>query len=294
MHKWAMAFRGVWMGAILLCVAVIVAVACNQPEPTDTPLPTPTIALSPTSEPTNTPAPTSTTSPSPTPVLAPTPTPIPAPTPSLAPTPRPTATPRPTPTPGPLPSYVQCDNNVDINRIIDYSGSHDRPPILEIYSIGEITRSERFLRCRADARLDGGLERRLVYSFRMTGSGAPSLSYNLGSVIPTLTPTPVPTPTPTPTPVPTPTPTPTPTPIPTPIVPPTPADLVRRVQDGVVRVTAGTQWRVRIHLRHGGGALPSLLPTITLSKMKMQSMYRGNKLPDLQGDPAWATTRTRT
>ena len=46
-------------------------------------------------------------------------------------------------------------------------------------------------------------------------------------------------PTPTPTPVPTPTPTPVPTPTPTPIIPPTPADLVRRVEDGVVRVTAG-------------------------------------------------------
>ena len=32
---------------------------------------------------------------------------------------------------------------------------------------------------------------------------------------------------------------PSPTPIPTPVVPPTPADLVRRVEDGVVRVTAG-------------------------------------------------------
>ncbi len=52
-------------------------------------------------------------------------------------------------------------------------------------------------------------------------------------------PTPIPTPVPTPTPIPTPIPTPTPTPIPTPVVPPTPADLVRRVEDGVVRVTAG-------------------------------------------------------
>ena len=52
-------------------------------------------------------------------------------------------------------------------------------------------------------------------------------------------PTAVPSPTPIPTPVPTPTPIPTPIPIPTPVVPPTPADLVRRVEDGVVRVTAG-------------------------------------------------------
>ena len=61
--------------------------------------------------------------------------------------------------------------------------------------------------------------------------------------VPTPTPvstvTPVPTPTPTPVPTPTPIPAPTPTPIPTPVVPPTPADLVRRVEDGVVRVTAG-------------------------------------------------------
>ena len=52
-------------------------------------------------------------------------------------------------------------------------------------------------------------------------------------------PTPVPTPTSTPVPTSTPAPRPTATPVPTPIVPPTPADLVRRVQDGVVKVTAG-------------------------------------------------------
>ena len=58
---------------------------------------------------------------------------------------------------------------------------------------------------------------------------------------PTHTPTPVPMPTPIPTSTPTPTPAPTltPTPSPTPVIPPTPADLVRRVEDGVVRVTAG-------------------------------------------------------
>ena len=60
-------------------------------------------------------------------------------------------------------------------------------------------------------------------------------------------PTPIPAPMPVPTRVPTVTPDPTavpsptlkPTPIPTPVVPPTPADLVRRVEDGVVRVAAG-------------------------------------------------------
>ena len=62
----------------------------------------------------------------------------------------------------------------------------------------------------------------------------------------TETPTPMPTPTPTPTPMPTatptathtPTPTPEPTATPTPVIPATPADLVERVKDGVVRVKA--------------------------------------------------------
>ena len=57
--------------------------------------------------------------------------------------------------------------------------------------------------------------------------------------VPTVTPDPTAVPSPTLKPTPTPTPIPKPTPIPTPVVPPTPADLVRRVEAGVVRVTAG-------------------------------------------------------
>ena len=203
MHKWAMAFRGVWMGAILLCVAVIVAVACNQPEPTDTPLPTPTIALSPTSEPTNTPpAPTSTTSPSPTPVLAPTPVPTPTPTPV------PTPTPRPTPTPISLPPDLRCDDTEDINRIIAHSKLNDEPPILEIYPGAEEFQGARLLRCTAIARVDGYVYRQIIYTYTRSSDGGVSINYRLTN-------TTVPTPTPTPTPVPTPTPTPETTPSPT-------------------------------------------------------------------------------
>ena len=57
-------------------------------------------------------------------------------------------------------------------------------------------------------------------------------------------------------------------------MPPTPADLVRRVQDGVVRGNRGTQRRVRDSSSIRREAPRSSLLTITLLKTRMQSTWR--------------------
>ena len=210
--------------------------SCSQPEPTVAPSPTPELTATPVPTPTIAPpsTPTATALPSPTP--APTPIPIPAPTPVATPTPVPTPTPTPTPTPIPLPPDLRCDDTEDIDRIIAHSKGNDEPPILEIYPGAEEFQGARLLRCTTIARVAGDVYRQIIYTYTRSSDGGISINYRLTN---TTIPTPAPMPTPTPTPVPTPTPTPVPTPTPTPIIPPTPADLVRRVEDGVVRVTAG-------------------------------------------------------
>ena len=105
MHIWASRARHAGIVALLCGIAAIVALSCNQPEPTNMPLPTPTIAPGSTPDPTNTPAPTSTISPSPTPIPAPTPKPVPTSIP--APTPIPTPTPVVPPTPADLVERVK-------------------------------------------------------------------------------------------------------------------------------------------------------------------------------------------
>ena len=218
---WRSAAPYIVLGILLGLVSVLLALSCTQPAPTEPPPPTPTQAPSPTAE-ESTP-------------------------PTSIPTPARTTIPTPIPTENlqrirPLPTSIGCNDPHRIQSLINFFKRHNTY-IASIYDTKTESRSSIQLRCSAIARLEGGVTRRVTYVYTSSISGEISTIYDLGVTVSAHTPTPVPTPTPTSTPVPSPTPgpTPIPTPIPTPtpIIPPTPQDLVARVQDGVVRVTAG-------------------------------------------------------
>ncbi len=178
---------------VMLALLLLAVAACDSGYD-DTPEPKATVApavASATGVPTVTPTPT------PVPTLRP-PTMV-APTETPAPTPTSTATPRPTPTPLPrIPSTLDCTNEQFIQEILDLSSDNQNLAalrILKLYSgATELERTERVLRCTAEARLSRGGDAYVTYYYEIDRDGDGFIGYDIGASI--ATPTPITTPTP--------------------------------------------------------------------------------------------------
>ena len=87
------------------------------------------------------------------------------------------------------------------DRVISSSYASDVKIRHILYASETLERTYDTLRCRGQAAVEGGPSRSIVYSYKVDGSGAVSVDYEL-EALPPATPTPVPSPTPIPTPTP--------------------------------------------------------------------------------------------